>query len=88
MKLSQSHSQLDGGVASIRASQAGLQYVDNIRRRKGWAKQSTAWADLASTSATTLKRFWGQKRIRADSFINICSVVGIEDWQSIADWSQ
>ena len=74
-------------AAKIRASDAGLQRVDNARRRKGWNKQEEAWHKLALTSLATLKRFWGGKPIEADAFKSICEAVGIEDWEAIADLS-
>jgi hypothetical protein len=75
------------GLARINASHCGLKKVDQARKRKGWSKNAEAWYGIAFTSESTLKRFWRQKRISVDSFINICAAVGIEDWQSIADWS-
>ena len=75
------------GLARIKASEDGLQKVDQARKRKGWAKSAEVWYGLALTSESTLKRFWRQSRICQDSFVSICSAVGIEDWESIVDWS-
>jgi len=72
-------------ATTIRATQAGLAHVDQIRRSKGWAKTEKAWCDLAYTSASTLKRFWAGQPIQQEAFINICKEVGIEDWQRLID---
>jgi hypothetical protein len=45
-------------AATIRASTAGLDKVDQARRKKNWKKTEKAWADLALTSIATLRRFW------------------------------
>jgi hypothetical protein len=78
-----------GGIiqmaATIRASIKGLEYLDQIRRKKGWTKAEQAWADLAITTTATLKRFWGRQPIRQESFIKICEAVDIDDWQSLID---
>lgn len=71
---------------SIRASQEGLRQVDQARRKKKWKKYEQAWIDTALTSLSTLKRFWSKARIDICAFENICKVVGIEDWQALADW--
>jgi tetratricopeptide (TPR) repeat protein len=74
-------------TATVRASEVGLQRVDQARRKKQWNKYEEAWYDLANTSASTLKRFWSKKPIQADIFESICKAVGIEDWEEIADCS-
>ena len=73
-------------TATVRASEVGLQRVDQARRKKQWNKYEKAWYGLANTSASTLKRFWSKKPIQADIFESICKAVGIEDWEEIADW--
>ncbi len=70
---------------SLRASVQGLELVDQARKRKGWNRQSGAWAQVALTSVATLKQFWRRERISRDTFIRICQVVGLTDWQEIAD---
>lgn len=72
-------------AASIRASREGLLLVDQARRKKGWSKTEQAWIDLASTSRATLRRFWTGSAIQSQAFAEICQVVGISDWKSIAD---
>jgi len=74
-------------TATVRASEVGLQQVDQARRKKQWSKSEKAWYGLANTSASTLKRFWSKKPIQADIFESICKAVGIEDCQAIADSS-
>jgi WD40 repeat protein/DNA polymerase III delta prime subunit len=70
---------------SLKASIQGLDAVDQARKRKGWNRQSAAWAQAALTSIATLKQFWRRERINRETFIRICQGVGIEDWQAIAD---
>lgn len=72
-------------AATVKASAAGLQQVDQARRRKQWNKYEQAWYQLANTSESTLKRFWAGKQIQADIFENLCKAVDIENWQAIAD---
>jgi tetratricopeptide (TPR) repeat protein len=74
-------------TATVRASEVGLQQVDQARRKKQWNKYEQAWYGLANTSESTLKRFWSKKPIQADIFESICKAVGIEDCQAIADSS-
>ena len=73
------------GLATIKASDEGLRTIDRARKCKGWAKSADVWCDLAFTTKATLKRFWRQKRICADSFSGICAAVGVEDWTAIAE---
>ncbi|NJL00575.1 MAG: molecular chaperone Tir [Spirulinaceae cyanobacterium RM2_2_10] len=71
---------------TIRASELGLGIVEIARRKKGWTRTSTPlWWDLARTSRATLRRFWRGIAIQRDAFEEICRVVGIRDWQLIAD---
>ncbi|MGB5772139.1 MAG: tetratricopeptide repeat protein [Crocosphaera sp.] len=73
---------------SIKASKAGLEIVDQKRRVKGWTKKATAWCDAAgSISSSTLDRFWQLKPIKQENFVAICQALGIEDWESIADFA-
>ncbi|MEM9120941.1 MAG: hypothetical protein AAGD09_24120 [Cyanobacteria bacterium P01_F01_bin.56] len=76
------------GVARVRATDAGLQQINQARKRKGWSKYCRAWYELAFTSQSTLKRFWRKNRIGVDYFVSICSAVGIDEWESIADWTE
>lgn len=72
-------------AATLRASAAGLQRVDQVRRAKGWTKTEQAWCDLVPTTASTLKRFWRGEAIQRDAFVGICQAVGIEDCQAIVE---
>ena len=74
-------------TATVRASEVGLQQVDQARRKKQWSKSEQAWYQLAYTSESSLKRFWSRTPIQANLFESICKAVGIEDWQAIADCS-
>ncbi|MBD0266034.1 MAG: NACHT domain-containing protein [Tolypothrix sp. Co-bin9] len=71
-------------ASSLKASPQGLKMVDQARIRKGWDRQSGAWADAAKASIATLKRFWQKKYIQAQFFIDICESVGL-DWQEVVD---
>jgi hypothetical protein len=73
---------------SLRATAAGLAYIDQARRRKGWTKTWTsAWWESAYTSQATLRRFWRGLAIQREPFILICEAVGVE-WETIADLEQ
>ena len=71
-------------ASSLKASPQGLKIVDQARVRKGWDRQSAAWADAAKASIATLKRFWQKKYIQAQFFIDICESIGL-DWQEVVD---
>jgi WD40 repeat protein len=70
---------------ALRASIAGLDRVDQARKRKGWNRQSVAWAQVALTSVASLKQFWRRERINRETFRRICAAVEIADWQAIAE---
>ncbi|MGK7940797.1 MAG: tetratricopeptide repeat protein [Crocosphaera sp.] len=69
----------------IKASQEGLEKIEQARINKGWKKQDLVWYQLAGTSLSVLKRFLRGTEVRQDNFISLCKEVGIEDWKSIAD---
>ncbi len=74
---------------SLKASTEGLAIADRARKRLGWTKTSTArWWQDAHTSRATLRRFWQGDRIQQDIFIAICAVIGISNWQAVADRSE
>jgi hypothetical protein len=74
-------------ASSLRASAAGLAWVDQARHRKGWTKTWTAvWWESAYTSQATLRRFWRGLAIQREPFIAICEAVGV-NWETIADLS-
>jgi hypothetical protein len=72
-------------ATTIRATQAGLAYVDQVRQSKGWTKTEKAWCDLACTSVSTLTRFWRGQLIQQNVFVDICREVGITDWERLVD---
>ena len=75
-------------MGTLAASKSGLEIVDRQRIKKGWNKSEKAWYELANTSKATLKRFWRRINIEHETFIDICKVVGIDDWESISDINQ
>jgi uncharacterized protein YjbI with pentapeptide repeats len=75
-------------AATLRASTKGLAEVDQARRKKGWSKLEKAWVDLAPTSEATLRRFWAGLAIQTETFQKICELVGILDWESIANFEK
>ncbi|MGA7933329.1 MAG: hypothetical protein WCA35_07265, partial [Kovacikia sp.] len=70
---------------SLRASVRGLELVEQARKRKGWNRQSAAWAQAALTSVASLKQFWRRERISRETFTRICEAVGLNDWQEISE---
>ena len=72
-------------ASTLKASNVGLDIVDKARRKKDWIKTEKAWADLATTSKATLRRFWASVPIQSHTFKDICTAVGIADWESIVD---
>lgn len=75
-------------AVTVKASVEGLERVDKARRKKGWAKSEQAWVDLARTSTATLKRFWVGVAIRSETFRDICTTVGVDDWESVIDFEE
>ncbi len=73
---------------TVRASEEGLKKIDIAMNKKGWCKTQAAWVDLAETSESTLKRFWVRDSITKKLFEKICNVVGIEDWETVADLTE
>ena len=71
-------------AVTLKASQGGLQKIDNARQKKGWTKSEDAWFGLALTSKATLKRFWRGLPIERDAFIGICKTVEI-NWEEVVD---
>ncbi|MEG4912571.1 ATP-binding protein [Microcoleus sp. B7-D4] len=69
----------------LRASEEGLKIIDMVRRNLGWNKSEDTWCKAALTSKATLRRFWAQNRIRRETFIDICKVVGINNWEDIIE---
>jgi hypothetical protein len=72
---------------SLRASKQGLEIVDRARSKKRWNKQAPVWHDKAFVSLSTLKRFWERKPILQQSFIDICTTVGV-NWEEVVEKSE
>jgi ATP-dependent Clp protease ATP-binding subunit ClpA len=72
-------------AVSLRASQRGLQIVDQARTRKNWTKRSAAWCAAALVGEAALKKFWSRVPIERDRFESICRAVGVENWEEIVD---
>lgn len=66
-----------------KASEYGLEIVDNTRFEIGWDRSDEAWIEAANVSGETLEKFWERLEIPEDDFIAICLAVGIEDWEEI-----
>ncbi len=71
-------------ASTLKASELGLEIVEQARRRKGWTKTCEAWRVSATVSKSTLDRFWMQKPIQYENFKAICEAVGV-DWEQIVD---
>lgn len=70
---------------SLRASEKGLEIVNEARRNRHWTKTVTQiWWESAHTGQSTLKRFWQKKPIDRGAFIGICQAVGV-NWQEVAE---
>ncbi|BAY67170.1 NACHT domain family protein (plasmid) [Calothrix brevissima NIES-22] len=69
---------------TLRATKLGKYLVEEEANKKGWGRQSQAWADAAYTTVPTLKRFWEGKPITASTFIAICKAVKV-DWEQVCD---
>jgi GTPase SAR1 family protein len=74
-----------GRGMALRASQQGLEIVDQARRHKGWNRQASAWSQTALTSQATLKRFLQGEPIQQETFIRLCQAVGLKHWEEIVD---
>ena len=72
-------------AVSLRASQRGLQIVDQARKKKNWTKRSAAWYAAALVGEAALKKFWSRVPIERDHFESICRAVGVENWEEIVD---
>ena len=57
---------------ALRASAQGLELIDQARKRRGWNRQSAAWAQTALTTVATLKLFWRRERLGREAFVHIC----------------
>lgn len=66
-----------------KASEYGLDKVNDARFEMGWDRLDQSWIEAANVSRETLKNFWERSKIPEDDFIAICQAVGIEDWEEI-----
>lgn len=71
-------------AVSLRASEQGLNKVEQARRRIGWTVTSARWCDEAKTSVATLKRFRRGIPIQEDVFKAICQAVSV-NWEDVVD---
>jgi HEAT repeat protein len=71
-------------AVSLKASNQGLQTVDEARRKRGWTKASVEWREKAQVASASLKRFWLGRPINKDTFVAICKAVGV-DWLQVAE---
>ncbi|MEL7004634.1 MAG: NACHT domain-containing protein [Bacteroidota bacterium] len=71
-------------AVTFKASEDGLRHVDSARKSKGWNKHAPIWCESAQISAATLKRFWRQKAIQREAFIDICEALDLR-WQDVID---
>jgi serine/threonine-protein kinase len=74
-------------VSSVKASQKGLELVEEARTQKKWSKANPAWCQRAATSQSTLKRFWQGEKIQKEHFIAICEAIGL-NWEDVAEVDQ
>ena len=72
------------GMNSLRASEHGIQLVDQARRKKNWTKTAEIWCSQGFTSRSTLNRFWARNPINKETFIAICAAVEV-DWQTVVE---
>ena len=71
-------------AVSLKASNQGLQVVDEARRKRGWTKAGVEWCEAAQAAPASLKRFWLGRPINKETFVAICKAVGV-DWRQVAD---
>ncbi len=72
-------------MASLKMSAEGFQILERARRQKRWDKAAEVMCSDALTSKATLRRFWAKQPIQHDTFIRICLVLGIENWEEVVD---
>ncbi len=71
-------------AVSLKASNQGLQVVDEARRKRGWTKASVKWREAAQVAPASLKRFWLGRPINKETFVAICKALEI-DWLQVAE---
>ena len=71
-------------MATLKASEEGLNRIDKLRRKKGWNKQDNTWVRLAKSNKAALKKFWRRMPINHEHFKDICTEVGA-NWEEIIE---
>jgi len=69
---------------TLRASEEGIQRIDQARQQKCWNRTANAWLQAVPAARSTMNRFWARQPIRREIFIGICSAVGIP-WQEVVE---
>lgn len=77
----------DMSRTTYKLSLEGLNKVEKYRKSKGWGRTSKEWCKSGMSSESTLKRFLKGESISAKHFKDLCSAVGIEEWQKLVDWN-
>ena len=68
---------------TLRASEEGIQRINQARQRKRWNRTADAWLQAVPAARSTMNRFWSRQPIRREIFIGICSAVGIPWWEVV-----
>jgi DNA replication protein DnaC len=71
-------------AVTLKASEQGLNKVDEVRRNLGWLKTDSAWCQKANVKESALKRFWQRLPIVSENFISICTAVEC-NWEEIRE---
>lgn len=69
---------------TLRASEEGIQRIDQARQRKRWNRTADAWLQAIPAARSTMNRFWSRQPVRREIFIGICDAVGIP-WGEVVD---
>jgi len=72
-------------MASIRASQEGIEKFKQARSQKNWNQDADSLTTRIGIQRSTVQRFEKGKPIRQDNFVALCKAVGIEKWEEIVD---
>ncbi|MFB2921601.1 hypothetical protein [Aerosakkonema funiforme] len=68
---------------SLYLSKEGQTRVEETRLNKFWSKTDYRWFGKAEVSLSTLKRFLNGKPISRSNFFQLCSALGIQEWESL-----
>lgn len=69
-------------VSYLRATQPGLETIEEAIRIKDWEKLDERWIRASKTSVEILEQFWQLLEIPEDDFVRICKAVDV-DWQDV-----